>query len=134
MSKDVARSYLEQKYGVKFGGYVIAHIGLGPRKDTHTLVKALVMLKKMGVEFTALFVGKIGPPSYRGYVEDMIRRFDLNVKLLGWIPDEELPYIYNAADVTVVLSYSEGSPLVIPESLVCGTPVIATNVGGNPST
>jgi len=132
MSKEVARSYLEQKYGVKFRGYVIAHVGLGPIKGTHTLVEALVMLKKMGVEFTALFVGRMGPPSYRRYVEDMIERFDLNVKLLGWVPYEELPYIYNAADVTVVPSYSEGSPLVIPESLACGIPVIATNVGGNP--
>jgi len=132
MNKEAARSHLEQKYGVKLRGYVIAHIGLGPIKGTHTLVKALAMLKKMGVEFTALFVGGMGPPSYRRYVEDMIRRFDLNVELLGWIPYEELPYVYNAADVTVVPSYSEGSPLVIPESLACGTPVIATNVGGNP--
>jgi len=132
ISKGTARSYLEQKYGVKFRGYVIVHVGLGPRKGTHTLVKALALLKKMEFEFTALFVGKMGPPSYRRYVEDMIRRFDLNVKLLGWVLYEELPYIYNAADVTVVPSYSEGSPLVIPESLACEVPVIATNVGGNP--
>jgi len=91
----------------------------------------LTMLKKMGVEFTALFVGRMGPPSYRRYVEDMTGRLDLNVKFLGWIPYEELPYIYDAADVTVVPSYSEGDPLTIPESLACGTPVIATNVGGS---
>jgi glycosyltransferase involved in cell wall biosynthesis len=40
--------------------------------------------------------------------------------------------LYNAADVTVAPSYSEGAPLVTPESLACGTPLIATNVGGNP--
>jgi len=132
MSKNAARTYLEQKYGIEFRGYVIAHVGPGPRKGTHTLVKALAMLKKMEVEFTALFVGKMGPLSYRRYVDDMIRGFGLNVKLMGWVPDDELAYIYNSADVTVVPSYSEGSPLVIPESLACGTPVIATNVGGNP--
>jgi len=47
MSKEAARSYLEQKYGVKFRGYVVAHVGLGPRKGTQTLVKALAVLKKM---------------------------------------------------------------------------------------
>jgi len=134
MSKDATRSRPEQKYRVEFRGYVIAHMGAGPIKGTHTLVKALVMLKKMGVEFTALFGGGggIGPPSYRRYVEYMIQRFDLNVKPLGWVPYEDLPYIYNAVDVTVVPSYSEGGPLTTPESLACGTPVIATNVGGNP--
>jgi len=52
----------------------------------------------------------MGQPSYRRYVEDMIRRFDLNVKLLGWVSYEDLPYVYSAADVTVVPSYSEGPP------------------------
>jgi len=130
MSKEAARFHLEQKYGVKFRGHVIAHVGPGPRKGTHTLVKALVMLKKVGLEFTALFAGRMGPPSYRRYVEDMIRRFNLNVKLLRWVPYEELPYIYNAADVTVVPSYSGENRL--PESLACRTSVITTNVGGNP--
>jgi len=35
VSKEAARSYLEQKYGVRFRGYVIAHVGLGPRKGTY---------------------------------------------------------------------------------------------------
>jgi hypothetical protein len=42
-----------------------------------------------------------------------------------------LPALYNVADITIVPSYSEGGPLITPESLACGAPVIATNVGGN---
>ncbi|MEM1661122.1 MAG: glycosyltransferase family 4 protein, partial [Candidatus Bathyarchaeia archaeon] len=128
-----AEEVLERRYGVKVKGFTIAHIGLGARKGTHILVKALAMLKKRGVNFTALLAGKVGPPSYEQYLNELIRRSGLleNVKLLGWIREEDVPYLYNAADVTVVPSYSEGSPLVIPESLACGTPVIATDVGGN---
>jgi glycosyltransferase involved in cell wall biosynthesis len=50
---------------------------------------------------------------------------------LGCIEDTLKPLLYNATDVTVTPSYSEGAPLVIPESLACGTPVVATDVGGN---
>ncbi|MEM1646441.1 MAG: glycosyltransferase, partial [Ignisphaera sp.] len=54
-----------------------------------------------------------------------------NIKMLGFIDSWDLLHVYNAADVTVVPSYSEGGPLITPESLACGTPVIATDVGGN---
>jgi glycosyltransferase involved in cell wall biosynthesis len=51
---------------------------------------------------------------------------------LGKISDENLmALIYSAADVTVVPSLSENLSLVIMESLSCGTPVVAFNVGGN---
>jgi glycosyltransferase involved in cell wall biosynthesis len=67
-------------------------------------------------------------------VEGLVRGLGLtdNVKMLGYVENKLLPLLYNVADITVTPSYSEGSPLVIPESLACGTPVIATNVGGNP--
>ncbi|MEM2297873.1 MAG: glycosyltransferase, partial [Ignisphaera sp.] len=71
--------------------------------------------------------------TYRQYLERMIETLNLKdyIKMLGFISSTDLLHVYNAADVTVVPSYSEGSPLVIPESLACGTPVIATDVGGN---
>ncbi|MEM1510269.1 MAG: glycosyltransferase family 4 protein [Thermofilaceae archaeon] len=133
MSKGEARSYLEEKFTVKNDVFMIAHVGLSPRKGTHVLVKALALLKRKGVEFTALLIGKAGPKTYRRYLERMIETFNLeeHVRMLGFISSTDLLHVYNAADVTVVPSYSEGSPLVIPESLACGTPVIATNVGGN---
>jgi D-inositol-3-phosphate glycosyltransferase len=45
------------------------------------------------------------------------------------IKQEELPYFYSAANACVVPSYYESFGLVPLESLACGTPVVATNVG-----
>jgi D-inositol-3-phosphate glycosyltransferase len=46
------------------------------------------------------------------------------------IPREDLPQWYRAADLVVVPSYSESFGLVALEAQACGTPVIATAVGG----
>ncbi|MEM0172410.1 MAG: glycosyltransferase family 4 protein [Candidatus Nezhaarchaeales archaeon] len=133
LSKDEAKSYLEDKFNIKTDGLMIAHIGLSPRKGTHVLLKALALLKRKGVKFSALLIGETGPKTYRQYLERMIETLNLKdyIKMLEFISSTDLLHVYNAADVTVVPSYSEGSPLVIPESLACGTPVIATDVGGN---
>ena len=56
-----------------------------------------------------------------------------HVELLGFIPDEDLPIAYRAADVSVVPTRSlEGFGLVAVESLAAGTPVLVTPVGGLP--
>ncbi|MBD2384429.1 glycosyltransferase family 4 protein [Cylindrospermum sp. FACHB-282] len=56
-----------------------------------------------------------------------------NVKFLGFLPDEQLPVAYQAADLAVMPSQSfEGFGLAILESLACGTPVLCTPVGGMP--
>ncbi len=52
-----------------------------------------------------------------------------SVIFLGLIKQEKLPLYYSAADVCVVPSYYESFGLVALESLACGTPVVATDVG-----
>ena len=52
------------------------------------------------------------------------------VIFLGRVKYEEMPRFYNAADVCVIPSYYESFGLVALESLACGTPVVATEVGG----
>ncbi len=47
----------------------------------------------------------------------------------GAVKHELMPYYYNAADVCVVPSHYESFGLVALESLACGTPVVATDVG-----
>ncbi len=56
-----------------------------------------------------------------------------HVKFLGFLPDEQLPLAYQAADLSVMPSQSfEGFGLAVVESLACGTPVLCTPVGGMP--
>lgn len=56
-----------------------------------------------------------------------------HVKLLGFVPDEQLALAYAAADISVVPSQAlEGFGLITLESLVQGTPVIVTPIGGLP--
>jgi glycosyltransferase involved in cell wall biosynthesis len=42
---------------------------------------------------------------------------------------EQLNYHYNAADLLLLTSVSEGSPNVIKEALACNCPIVATDVG-----
>ena len=56
-----------------------------------------------------------------------------NIKLLGYIPDEQLPLCYRAANFSVVPTVSlEGFGLIVVESLAAGTPVLGTPIGGIP--
>ena len=54
------------------------------------------------------------------------------VRFLGTVPQSDLVDIYNASDMLVLASSNEGMPNVVLESMACGTPVVATNVGGIP--
>lgn len=54
------------------------------------------------------------------------------VRLLGARPHHELASLYSAADVLVLASSREGWANVLLESMACGTPVVASNIPGNP--
>ena len=49
---------------------------------------------------------------------------------VGRVPQEELPIYYSAADVCVVPSFYESFGLAALEAMACGTPVVASRVGG----
>lgn len=53
------------------------------------------------------------------------------LRLLGEVPHGQLAELYSAADVFVLMSEREGWANVLLESMACGTPALATQVGGN---
>ena len=52
--------------------------------------------------------------------------------MLGPRPHAELPALYGAADALVLASDREGWANVLLEAMACGTPVVASNIWGNP--
>lgn len=102
------------------------------RTGVDKLLQAMAMIKPKIPDIWLAIAG-------RGHIQSTLQQqakelgLDDNVKFLGFLPDEQLPIAYQAAELTVVPSQSfEGFGLVIVESLACGTPVLCTPVGGMP--
>ena len=56
-----------------------------------------------------------------------------HVRFLGFVPEQDLPLAYRAADLTIVPTQElEGFGLITLESLAAGTPVLVTPIGGLP--
>ena len=107
-------------------GKVIASVGhLLEDKGHQFAVEALPALPD-----TTLLIAGEGPR--RAHLERLALRLGVErrVHFAGLVPHGEMPLLYSAADVLVLASAREGMPNVVLESLACGTPVVATDVGG----
>jgi glycosyltransferase involved in cell wall biosynthesis len=96
------------------------------RNGLDTLLDAALELRDRAVH---IVIGGSGPE--RGEIEDRIRREGLhNVRVVGFIPDADLPDYYRAADVFVLPTRTaEGFGLVLMEAAASGVAAIATDSG-----
>ena len=102
------------------------------RMGLEDLVEATAELRRHVPEALVTIAG-------RGPLEPVLRRrvaeHDLgaHLRLLGFVAEEDLPWAYRAADLTVVPTVAlEGFGLITIESLAAGTPALVTPVGGLP--
>jgi teichuronic acid biosynthesis glycosyltransferase TuaC len=118
--------------------YVLAVGHLQRLKGFDRLVAILPSLKSTLGEVRLVLAGsRRGEWWFARSVHRMIERCNRQfgspcVEFAGPVSSEHLNLLYNAADVTVNSSRSEGWNNAISESLAAGTPVVATDVGGNP--
>ncbi|NET30783.1 MAG: glycosyltransferase family 4 protein [Cyanothece sp. SIO1E1] len=108
-----------------------------PRRLVHRmgLDKLLSAIAQLKTGKHDLWLAIAGKGLLREALEQQSTELSLNnfVKFLGFLPDQDLPIAYQAADLTIMPSQSlEGFGLVLLESLASGTPVICTPVGGMP--
>jgi teichuronic acid biosynthesis glycosyltransferase TuaC len=101
--------------------------GLIPRKGHDRSIAAMALLP--GYEL--LILGE-GPEHGRLAAQIAALGLADRVRLLGPRPHAELPAYYGAADAMVLASSREGWANVLLESMACGTPVVASNIPGNP--
>lgn len=113
---------------------------LGLRGTTLLCVGHLVALKGHDIVIRALAVLPGVELLIVGYGEEEARLKRLaaahgvaeRTRFVGAVPQEELRGYYGAADALVLASSREGWANVLLESMACGTPVIASDVGGSP--
>jgi len=111
---------------------LVGYIGrLEKGKGVMNFVKAipLILKKQDDLEF---FLGGYGP--LYNVIKNELRHNKLSqkVELTGWIPHDKVADYLNELKLLVLPSYSEGLPTIILEAMACGTPVLATPVGGVP--
>ena len=118
---------IKKKYAT--GEHFILDVGtLEPRKNLPFLVRAYnIALKEGKISHNLVLTGKKG--WYYESLFDLIKELHLEDRVIlpGYVPDEDLPYLYNAADLFCFPSLYEGFGFPPLEALSCGTPVIAAN-------
>ena len=104
---------------------------LSEEKGVVNLIHAipLVLDRQRDLEFTIIGDG----PQYKE-ITGIVEADNLSsvVKLTGWVPHAELPEHMNEMQLLVLPSLTEGLPTIALEAMACGTPVLATPVGGVP--
>lgn len=114
-------------------------IVLAVRRLTHRmglgqLIGAVATLKKRVPDVLVLIAGQ-GPIAEELRTQIQRAQLEEHCRLVGFIAEDDLPFAYRAADLTVVPSVAlEGYGLIVPESLAAGTPALVTPVGGLPET
>jgi glycosyltransferase involved in cell wall biosynthesis len=127
-----------QEYGLKLNenNKYILYVGSErPRKNLSTLIKALFLLKKKHNIHPVLI--KVGAESHKkqhNLIKNLIQKLDLKNEVISIknVPENDLPALYNAADLFVYPSLYEGFGLPPLEAMACGTPVITSNTSSLP--
>jgi glycosyltransferase involved in cell wall biosynthesis len=123
--KEAAREKLARNYGIN--GVFILYLGrLQGRKNLARVVEAFARVRSAGLPHKLVLAGK--RDSLFEPVLARIRELNIehDVVLPGYIPAEDVPLFYSAAEVFVYPSFFEGFGLPVVEAMSCGVPVITS--------
>jgi D-inositol-3-phosphate glycosyltransferase len=119
------------KLGMPEDEPVVLFVGrIEPLKGIDVLIRAAAQIES---PFRLVIVGGDGKDAGRiRELKEIASEVGVGnrVTFLDAVPHRDLPLYYNAADICVVPSYYESFGLVAVEAMACGTPVIASRVGG----
>ncbi|HEY3328446.1 MAG TPA: glycosyltransferase family 1 protein [Capsulimonadaceae bacterium] len=128
--RDSVRAHLKDAYGID-RPYVLCLGLLQPRKNVPFLIKAFARARReASLPHVLVVAGRSGWMAAE--TEAAISSAGGDVLFTGYIPDEDLPRLYGAADALAYPSLYEGFGLPAAEAMACGCPVIVSNTSSLP--
>jgi len=113
--------------------FILTVGNLQPRKNLGRLIKAYGQLRQReAITHNLVIVGKAG--WRQSELFSLVRELGSQAEVIftGYVPQDDLPLLYNAADLFVYPSLYEGFGLPSLEAMACGTPVVASNTSSLP--
>lgn len=121
---------------ISAGELLILCVGnLVEEKGQSKIIEALANLRARGIRVRAAFVGGAGDGGqYLARLKSLARSLGVEALLSfpGRLDQAHVAALLNASTVLCLASSREGCPNVVLEAFACGTPVVATAVGGVP--
>ncbi|KXB05944.1 hypothetical protein AKJ51_04430 [candidate division MSBL1 archaeon SCGC-AAA382A20] len=125
---DLKTGNLRKNLGISEEDFIVTYIGrLEKEKGVQDLIKAIGKMRSSSAK--ALIIGK---GKYKKNLIKESHSFSGKIKFVEPVKHEKIPQYLNLSDLFVLPSYWEVQPLTCIEAMACGTPVIATGVGGVP--
>jgi glycosyltransferase involved in cell wall biosynthesis len=121
------------RFGIE-GDYVLYTGPMELRKNVPAIVRAFATLKvEKRVPHRLVLAGNKGGGCYDEVLE-IVRTLGLenDVIFTGFVPDEDMPYLYNGAALFAFPSLYEGFGLPPLEAMACGCPVVTSNTSSLP--
>lgn len=112
--------------------YVLYVGTLEPRKNIITLLKSFYKLRNRMANYKLVIVGGRGWKYKKIFETVTALNIQSSVLFMGYVPESDLPALYNAADLFVYPSLYEGFGLPPLEAMACGTPIITSNTSSLP--
>jgi D-inositol-3-phosphate glycosyltransferase len=113
-------------------GKIILYVGrIDPLKGIANLIKAFSYLEDNQNIKLAVIGGGESSREETAHLKELAQELGVEDRILftGTVKQDIMPFYYSAADVCVIPSFYESFGLVALESLSCGTPIVASNVG-----
>lgn len=131
---DISAPRLEEiraKYGLP-STFLLFVGALEPRKNLLRLIKALAKIHKEYKPISLVLVGRRGQEYEQ--LSDEIKHQSLEswVRMLGYVPESDLKYLYRLASLLVFPSLCEGFGLPVLEAMTSGLPVVASRSSALP--
>ncbi|HET9411998.1 MAG TPA: glycosyltransferase [Candidatus Saccharimonadales bacterium] len=131
---------VRKKLGLPTGSPIVLYAGrLELRKGIETLIEAIRDLSEQWQDIALYVIGGGSTKSAKqldkaelGRLQSLVRNYNITdrVHFLGARPQTQMAQYYAAADVCATPSYYEPFGIVPIEAMACGTPVVASRIGG----